>query len=367
MVFDKYYHIKLKISMSLLNRFCCLKMLFSITIILAALMCSGIGCQYAVAQPANSGDNAVVADTLPYRPFSDTLIVKPPDVIDSARIVPRKTRTATRAALWSALLPGAGQTYNRQYWKTPLAAGAVVGTGILAIKYKTDYNGYKKQYDNELIQPALSNADFEELRQKKKNALKNYNVWGATALTLYGFNIADAYLSALIARDRAKHSPLKAAYYSALLPGLGQIYNRKYWKLPIVYAGFAGAGTAIYLNRVELNRFREEYMVRTRPGYGAEDPTLSFASDATLLKFYNRYKRYYEISIILGSVWYILNILDATIDAHLHDFDMSDDLSWHIRPYMDINPNVYLPKPHVYPSSSSNLPISAGLNFTWSF
>ena len=312
-----------------------------------------------------------------YRPFSDTLFVKPATATantaagDSARVrSAANSKKATRALLWSALLPGAGQAYNRQYWKTPLAAGAVAGAGILAIKYKSDYNRYKADYNQELLYPTLSDSDFEALRQNKKSAMKSYNAWGAIALSLYGLNIADAYLSALIARDRKKHSPVKAAYYSAILPGMGQVYNKKYWKMPIVYGGLATSGYFIYTNKVELNRFREEYLARTHPGYGPRDNTLIFASEATLLKFYNRYKRYYEISIIAGSLWYILNILDATIDAHLHDFDMSDDLSWQIRPYMDISPQSPLSVPEASNapvSPKKDLPFSAGLTFALSF
>jgi hypothetical protein len=124
-----------------------------------------------------------------------------------------------------------------------------------------------------------------------------------------------------------KHSPLKAAVFSAVLPGLGQAYNKKYWKIPIIYAGFGGLGVAVYYTASNFQGFRTAYraQVATVP-----NPNASYngVSDAASLKEYrDYYKKYLDISCIGLGVWYMLTIVDATVDAHLFDWNMRDDLS----------------------------------------
>jgi hypothetical protein len=132
---------------------------------------------------------------------------------------------------------------------------------------------------------------------------------------------------------KASHSPKKAAILSAVLPGAGQIYNRKYWKLPIVYGGMA---TAIYL----AIDYRKEY-IRYREGYRSlidNDPN-------TVSEFENQpvtpegvrdvrdtYKNWMEMSFIAAGLVYVLNIVDASVDAHLMEFDVSDNLSIKAQP-----------------------------------
>lgn len=131
-------------------------------------------------------------------------------------------------------------------------------------------------------------------------------------------------------------SPARAAFYSAVVPGLGQAYNKKYWKIPIIYAGM-GTGIYFYLkNNKQYNRYRDAYKRRLA---GFTDDEFSDASGNPLLsddslidaqKFYSRNK---EVSLLVTAAFYVLNIVDANVDAHLMQFNVNEDLS--------VRPDVY--------------------------
>lgn len=129
------------------------------------------------------------------------------------------------------------------------------------------------------------------------------------------------------------HTPTRAAVYSAILPGLGQAYNRKYWKIPIVYAGFGVITYFIISNTREYKTYKEAY------NYVASGDTTFIDNDYVLkydeqqlLDGKNYYRRNMELSYIIGGLWYILNIIDASVDAHFFDYDVSDDLSLRFDP-----------------------------------
>ncbi len=128
-----------------------------------------------------------------------------------------------------------------------------------------------------------------------------------------------------------KHSPARAAMLSATLPGLGQIYNRKYWKVPIVYAGFGAVIYFVNFNNTNYQDFRKAYIYRIDGNPNTIDEYPDYSADV-LEKAMNFYRRNLEISYIAGGVLYVLNILDATVDAHLFDFNVNEDLSINIRP-----------------------------------
>lgn len=133
-------------------------------------------------------------------------------------------------------------------------------------------------------------------------------------------------------------APAKAAFYSAILPGLGQAYNKKYWKIPIVY-GALGTGIYFYArNDKQYNRYRDAYKNRlaglpdefTNNTTGEELLTNDALIDAQ--KFYSKNK---EISLLVTIGLYVLNIIDANVDAHLMQYNVSEDLS--LSPDVKIN------------------------------
>ena len=130
------------------------------------------------------------------------------------------------------------------------------------------------------------------------------------------------------------HSPVKASVMSAVIPGLGQAYNKKYWKIPIIYAAM---GTTIYLS-IDLNRkfqtYKQAYIYRTDNDPTTTDPYLLVYNDQTMVQLVDYYKRNRDFMYILTGVVYALNIIDASVDAHLFYFDVSDDLSLQINPVM---------------------------------
>jgi len=132
----------------------------------------------------------------------------------------------------------------------------------------------------------------------------------------------------------SKHSPKKATLYSAVLPGLGQAYNKKYWKIPIVYAGFAGCSYLIISNNTEYRKFiaAYEYIDGGSVGDPPNDYAIRYPSTDQLINGQYQYRRALEQAVILTVAWYGLNIIDATVDAHFFDFDISEDLTLDWRP-----------------------------------
>lgn len=145
--------------------------------------------------------------------------------------------------------------------------------------------------------------------------------------------------SSSILNNQQKHSPKKAAIYSAILPGLGQAYNKKYWKIPIVYAGYAGLGYAFYFNQTNYIRFKKAYVARVDDDPATTDNFGSLYSADNLKTLQDYYHRYRDLTIIGMAVLYTLTIIDATVDAHLFEFDVSDNLSITIQPKQFISYN----------------------------
>ena len=123
-------------------------------------------------------------------------------------------------------------------------------------------------------------------------------------------------------------SPKKAAIYSAVIPGAGQIYTKKYWKVPIIYGGLVTSAYFINDNNNQYNEYRDAALLSYETG---EDQLGYTYSELITLKDY--YKRNREISYFSFVGVYILNIIDASVNAHLFNFDVSDDISLNIRPY----------------------------------
>lgn len=129
--------------------------------------------------------------------------------------------------------------------------------------------------------------------------------------------------------------PAKAAFYSAVLPGLGQIYNKRYWKLPLVYGGIGASIYAYDQNHKNFLRYRNAYKRRIA-GYNDDEFQGLIASTDRLIDGQGFYKRNRDRSMLFILGFYFLNILDANIDAHLKQYNVSSDLSFN--PYFDVTP-----------------------------
>ncbi|MFO7998517.1 MAG: DUF5683 domain-containing protein, partial [Bacteroidales bacterium] len=126
-------------------------------------------------------------------------------------------------------------------------------------------------------------------------------------------------------------SPARAAMLSATLPGLGQVYNRRYWKVPIIYAGFGTLAYFLNVNNTEYQKWRKAYIARVDGNPNTVDGFPLHSTDV-MERAMNYYRRNLEVTYLLGAVLYILNILDANVDAHLMDFDVREDLNMRMGP-----------------------------------
>jgi hypothetical protein len=138
----------------------------------------------------------------------------------------------------------------------------------------------------------------------------------------------------------ARHSPKKASIYSAVLPGLGQIYNHKYWKVPIIYAGFGGLVYGVIYNADNYQYYKDKYKYML-------DNNLTEWEGITIrqAEVYKDFHRRWRDLLSIGTAgFYVLQILDATVDAHLINYDISEDIALIIDPaifsYNGINNSV---------------------------
>jgi hypothetical protein len=146
----------------------------------------------------------------------------------------------------------------------------------------------------------------------------------------------------LIAKDTLKSNnidpltPAKAAFYSAILPGLGQAYNKKYWKIPIVYIAI-GVPMYYYLDsNQKYNQYRDAYKRRLE---GFTDDEFSYLDESRLIAGQKFYQRNRDLSALFVVGFYVLNIIDANVDAALIQFNVNENLS--VRPDLYRNDVTY--------------------------
>lgn len=128
------------------------------------------------------------------------------------------------------------------------------------------------------------------------------------------------------------YDPRKAILFAAVLPGLGQIYNKKYWKLPLVYGGFIGFGYGINFYQTGYKKYKNELFDILETG---EPIGPSGYDEATLRRIVDKYRRERDFFIILTAGMYLLQMIDAHIDAHLKEFDLNPNLQVSIQPTMN--------------------------------
>lgn len=181
-------------------------------------------------------------------------------------------------------------------------------------------------------------------------------------------------LNTALTENLRKYDPMKATMLAAAFPGLGQIYNRKIWKVPFVYAGFGAVGYSIIYNTTTHTKYLDAYRdvsdniaetnSYTNIGFivapeefdkALGDDSFNAQTEAwvkdQLINGVDYFRRYRDLSYVGVALWYLITILDANVDAHLADYDVSEDLSIAIRP---------MPIPTMYGST-----IGVGVNITF--
>lgn len=130
--------------------------------------------------------------------------------------------------------------------------------------------------------------------------------------------------------QKIEKKPSKAALYSTLLPGLGQAYTNKYWKIPIIYAGLITSGYYVNDNYQKYNLYKNTFIDRVNGE--KNDQFINIYSDNDLQTLTSFYRRNTEVSSLLFLLTYILNILDASVNAHLVNYDISENISINLIP-----------------------------------
>lgn len=129
------------------------------------------------------------------------------------------------------------------------------------------------------------------------------------------------------------HSPKRATIYSAILPGMGQVYNKQAWKIPIIYA-LGATTTYIAINNYQNSiKFKNEYFNRLDGKTSELLPDYSTYSDESILSLHEAYNKNFQLSVMITGVVYLLNIIDAMVYGHLFDFDINEDLGASIKPF----------------------------------
>lgn len=224
----------------------------------------------------------------------------------------------------SAVFIGGSQIYNKQTWKLPIvytAIGAPLGAGIY-------------------------------LNSQGRHDAAKYCFIGAGVA--YWATLMDGVINF---RPNDYPHPGTATLYSLLVPGLGQIYNREYWKLPI-YLGAMGFAYHYYLDcRTNYTRFRNIYLEAT-------DPEATYTGPITAdqaLYYRNVYRRYRDYSILAIAALYLLQVIDANVFSYMHNFEVDDDLALKVAPTVILPQNQFALANPV--SQSAAFGLKLGLNF----
>ena len=138
------------------------------------------------------------------------------------------------------------------------------------------------------------------------------------------------FASAIMAQESVMKIPKRAGLYSAIIPGAGQVYTKKYWKVPVIYAGLITSAYYTAENHNLYDLYKQTYL--NRLGGDRTDEFSNTYTDANLLTLTEHYRRNREVSALLFTLTYVLNIVDASVSAHLFDYDVSEDISLHIQP-----------------------------------
>ena len=285
----------------------------------------------------------------------DTVTVAKLDSLLADTIKPRRLDSINISKIsWiSAVAPGFGQIYNKQYWKLPILY-STVGAGItMGIIENKKYQNYKSQVTaiTNVSTTRTEELDALQTQMIRHNTRRQLYFIGAIASYIYFIGDAAVNYNGKIPATKVK----KATTLSMICPGAGQIYNGSYWKAPIVIGGFASMVYVIDWNNRGYQRFRTAYNLRVdydnalkeynsatdKTGLTKPSPTDEFRGRYTadyLKNLKNSYRRNRDLSIIITAGVYLFNVIDAHVDAHLRDYDISDDLSMDVQPHIG---NVY--------------------------
>jgi hypothetical protein len=321
---------------------------FFLTVLLLACVCGSLHAQFRSTRndvsrinnagtvsgpPGSETNNAAAADTTAaadsVQGFSIRKLVR--------GYAGRDTLTPGYMLLGTAIVPGAAQMYNHDWWKVPVIY-AGIGAGV--------YGGI------------WSNRQWHETGETK---YKYYRTASYVAAGLfYWGQMLDGV--ACFKTDFRPPVPAKSTIYSLLLPGLGQANNGDWWKIPIWTGGLVACGYFYHFNDIQYRRFRWITLV-------GEDKESGYVGGITANQaqtYRDTYRRYRDYSILAAILVYALNVIDANVFAFMADFDVSDNIA-----SLEVQPTLIQPlTPYYTWYDTSTSPVASpalGVNLQFTF
>ncbi len=232
-----------------------------------------------------------------------------------------------RLSTLSIVLPGYGQIYNKQYWKLPVLYGSVAALTFTGAVMGNKSNDYKELFNQSIAEGNQPNVDknYAKYRDYKTASTLFYVSAGLS----YMYFMADAAFN----YEGIEDSKNRATYLAFMFPGAGQIYNKQYWKLPIVYAGFATFAYIINFNGRGYTRYNNAYLAVLK---GEPDEFEGRLTEEVLRNTKNNFRRARDMSIFYTIGFYLLTVVDAYVSASFKQYDISDDLSLNVAPSINL-------------------------------
>lgn len=260
----------------------------------------------------------------------------------------------------SVVLPGTAQIYNKEYWKLPIVyagIGAFAGTGGY---YLHKYSKSKKVYDmwlthKEKYESTIGDTYPRPMPELDLKAKKTGTWLMVGAGLVYWGSLLDGVVN--YESDKYPH-PGRATLYSALLPGLGQIYNGELYKVPIYWGGLLVSAHFLTTNHTNYIRFKKIHNeATTSPSYSGP------ISGETAKWYRDVYRRYRDYSIVATALVYFLQVIDANVFAYMHDFEVTDDISMQFEPTLIAPDNAFAIHSSGMNTSQNAVGLRIGLTF----
>jgi len=213
-----------------------------------------------------------------------------------------------RVTIASMVAPGYAQAYNKQHWKLPI----IYGSGAAFV-----YGGMH------------SKSLYKETGLNKYKTQSNFYYAGV------GLVYLGSIIDGLAGYKTSEKLPQKATLLSSFMPGLGQAYNGDYWKIPIIYGGFTFFAYWLDVNSMQYTRYRRAYNLEYEYSFDNQKTPSEFhgqLSPESIKNYRDRFRRDRDYAVLYMALWYALNVVDATVFAHLSNFDVSENLSMNVSP-----------------------------------
>ncbi len=263
----------------------------------------------------------------------------------------------------SIIAPGTAQIYNKDYWKLPViygSIGALAGTGGYYMhRYSQSRKAYKAFEADKLAHETKYGTEYPIEAPHLDIKAKQTGTWLlAGAGLVYWGSLMDGIVCY---QSDTEPNPGRATLYSALLPGLGQIYNGELFKVPIYWGGMMASVHYLMNFNTNYKRFKRIHNEAT-----STDPEISAnvpISGETAKWYRDVYRRYRDYSIVATALVYLLQVIDANVFAYMHDFEVTDDISMRIEPAVISPYNEYAMMTPTYTNGQNALGMRLGVRF----